>query len=162
MRALLLGYSSIARRRVLPAMARAGLCVVDVASKGSAAQVRLPTGMSGDVYADYQQALERSPAELVYVSTPNNVHATLATGALERGRHVIVDKPLATSLADVKSLVQLARNSDRLLAEATVNGYHAQFSAARAAFRESDDAPRHLTASFTMPDLASGNYRHDP
>jgi scyllo-inositol 2-dehydrogenase (NADP+) len=46
---------------------------------------------------------------LVVVSTPNDTHAPLARAALEAGKHVVVDKPFATKVADGEALVALAK-----------------------------------------------------
>ncbi|WP_163602947.1 Gfo/Idh/MocA family oxidoreductase, partial [Klebsiella pneumoniae] len=46
---------------------------------------------------------------LVVITTPNDTHAPLARRALEAGKHVVIDKPFATSLADGEALVALAK-----------------------------------------------------
>ncbi len=62
------------------------------------------------------EALIADPSiDLVVVSTPNDTHVALARAALEAGKHVVVDKPLATSLADAEALVTLARDKGRML-----------------------------------------------
>ena len=54
--------------------------------------------------------------ELVVVGTPNGTHFPLAEAALQAGKHVVVDKPLATSSGEIVSLTRLARAQGRLLA----------------------------------------------
>ena len=54
-------------------------------------------------------------AELVVIVTPNRLHATIATAALEAGFHVACDKPLATSLDEARALADVHARSDRLL-----------------------------------------------
>lgn len=49
------------------------------------------------------------------IATPATTHATLALEALERGLHVLVEKPLATSSADGEKLCAAARAADRVL-----------------------------------------------
>ena len=53
--------------------------------------------------------------ELVVVATPDSTHALLARMALEAGKHVIVDKPLAMSAAEAAKLVAFARERNRML-----------------------------------------------
>src|SRR5436305_605400 len=48
------------------------------------------------------ELIERS--DVVAVSTPNHTHAPLAAAALDAGRHVVVDKPLALSAAEAEAL----------------------------------------------------------
>jgi NDP-hexose-3-ketoreductase len=140
---LILGHSSIARRRVIPALRRAGFSEVEVATRG-----------------DYENAIDASSAPLVYVSTVNASHARLARRALERGKHVIVDKPAALSLSDVEELVRIARDRLLVIAEANVWGWHPQIAAARALFESPRPPALRIAASFTMPLWAPGNFRH--
>jgi predicted dehydrogenase len=55
--------------------------------------------------------LKSSEVDLVLILTSMNEHARLASAALEAGKHVLVEKPLATSLEDAMSLVVLAKRS---------------------------------------------------
>ena len=47
--------------------------------------------------------------ELVVVSTPNETHLSLATRALEAGKHVVIDKPFTATSADALTLIDLAK-----------------------------------------------------
>ncbi len=158
MRTLVLGDSSIFRRRVLPALLSLGVDRIDVASLSRTKPP--PDPARGRVFGDYFEALGSSDAELVYVSTANHRHAELVEAALESGRHVVVDKPAAISLADVERLVAVSRRRGRLLAEATVFGYHPQFAAARRVFEEAGESPSRLLAVFSFPPLPPENFRH--
>jgi len=60
-------------------------------------------------------AIERDDVEVVLVLTSMNEHAFVAKQALEAGRHVLVEKPMATSLDDARELIELARATGRLL-----------------------------------------------
>jgi predicted dehydrogenase len=62
--------------------------------------------------------------DLVSIVTPNHLHYAPARMALEHGFHVVVDKPLALSLAEAKSLSQTVDETGRLLAVThTYSGY---------------------------------------
>ncbi|AUX44414.1 oxidoreductase [Sorangium cellulosum] len=160
MKVLLLGNSSLVRRRVLPALARLGVRDIDVASVSRGADVALPPGATGRRYDDYRAALERSDAALVYVSTVNSTHEELAEGALDRGFHVVVDKPACLSVEASRRLVRLARQRGRCLAEATVYGYHPLYREVRRIFSEAGRSPTRLTATFSFPPLHPDNYRY--
>jgi predicted dehydrogenase len=54
--------------------------------------------------------------DLVVIATPSATHAALAADALRAGKHVVVDKPFALSLAEARDLAALAQNVDRRLA----------------------------------------------
>ncbi len=55
-------------------------------------------------------------ADAVVIATPTNTHFSLAKAALEAGKHVLVEKPLAGSVEDAEALVALAKKHGRLLA----------------------------------------------
>ena len=53
--------------------------------------------------------------QLVVVATPNDTHVPIATQALEAGKHVVIDKPFAPTLAEAKQLVALAKKQQRIV-----------------------------------------------
>jgi predicted dehydrogenase len=71
------------------------------------------------IYDDFQSMAEQEAArddgiEAVSIVTPNHVHFAAASAFLERGIHVICDKPLTSNLVDAKKLVQVAKDSKGL------------------------------------------------
>ncbi|KXS93890.1 hypothetical protein AC578_1694 [Pseudocercospora eumusae] len=66
---------------------------------------------------------ERHP-EAAIVCTPNHTHVAVATELLRAGIHVLVEKPLATSIEDGKKLIETAKDSDRHL----IAGHHRRFN----------------------------------
>ena len=58
----------------------------------------------------------RDPSvDLVDIVTPNHLHADMAVTALAAGKHVLLEKPMATTLADAERLVAAAERSGRYL-----------------------------------------------
>jgi scyllo-inositol 2-dehydrogenase (NADP+) len=55
------------------------------------------------------------PVDLVVIATPNTSHHPIATQGLLAGRHVVIDKPFATTLAEAEELVRLAKQQRRVL-----------------------------------------------
>src|ERR1017187_3688967 len=159
MKVLLIGYSSISKRRVIPALLSLGAESVDVASLSKSAwewSSYLPLRM----FRDYDQALDQTDAQAVYVSTVNSQHARWARKALQSGFHVIVDKPAFLSVAETQELIELAHRNQRCLAEATVYGCHPSISTARKAFEQAGSSPTHLLAVFSYPPVSFDNYRN--
>ncbi len=80
----------------------------------------LALGLEKDrVYTDYQSMATQEAArpdgvEAVAIVTPNNMHAGPAVAFLDRGIHVICDKPLAASSADAKSMAEAVTRSGAL------------------------------------------------
>jgi len=68
-----------------------------------------------DVARDYRVLLARPDIDIVSVALPNHLHAPVALAALRAGKHVMLDKPMATSAGDATRLVAAARRRRRLL-----------------------------------------------
>ena len=66
-------------------------------------------------YAELDEALAAEKAQAVFVCSPNNLHAEYALKALQAGRHVFVEKPLALNLADVDKMIATAEEANLLL-----------------------------------------------
>ncbi|MBC2666750.1 oxidoreductase [Novosphingobium flavum] len=61
------------------------------------------------------ELLTRPDIDLVVVASPDELHAGHALAALAAGKHVVVDKPFATSLADARRVVEAAERSGKML-----------------------------------------------
>jgi predicted dehydrogenase len=59
-------------------------------------------------FGDYRRLLALEDMEAVHICTPNNLHYRMARQALEAGKHVICEKPLATVTSEARELVELA------------------------------------------------------
>jgi predicted dehydrogenase len=66
-------------------------------------------------YADALQAAREAEADAVIVCIPNNLHAPVTLAALASGKHVLVEKPMALSLADAEAMVAAAERGRRAL-----------------------------------------------
>jgi predicted dehydrogenase len=62
-----------------------------------------------NAYTDYQAIIEDKDIEVVHVASPNHLHYEQAKAALEAGKHVVCEKPLAMNPAQSAELVSLAR-----------------------------------------------------
>src|SRR6266478_5603816 len=68
---------------------------------------------------------------LIVIATPNDTHFAFARQCLEAGRDVVVDKPFTTTLAEAATLVQLAKDTGRLLTVYQNRRYDGDFQAIR-------------------------------
>jgi predicted dehydrogenase len=64
--------------------------------------------------ADWRELVADPLVEVVSITTPNQFHAEMAISALEAGKHVWCEKPMATSLADAERMAAAARASGRV------------------------------------------------
>jgi predicted dehydrogenase len=67
------------------------------------------------LHHDHQELLAREDLDAISVCTPNHLHAPVAIAALERGRHVLCEKPLARSGPEAEAIVQAAIQAGRVL-----------------------------------------------
>jgi predicted dehydrogenase len=111
-------------------------------------------------FSSYDEALERSEAQAVYISTHNSLHSRLVMDALDSGRHVAVDKPAFLNTTEATAALDLARSRGLVLAEATVWNEHPRAAAMKRLF-EAEGGPTRLSACFSFPPLPPGNFRMD-
>ncbi len=126
----ILGLAKIARTHVIPALAGVkGLKLCAIASR-DAVKVRqfcaqLPD--SPQPYNDYEALLE-SDLDAVYIPLPNDGHIPWTLAALERGKHVLCEKPLALSIESLAALDAAQRRYPHLkVMEAFMYGFHPQW-----------------------------------
>jgi len=91
------------------------LRAIATATEASAAAAR-EAFPNATVYTDYRRLLEDPQIDVVDVVAPTYLHRQLAGDALRAGKHLLLEKPMAPSVAECDELIQLARDSDRLLA----------------------------------------------
>jgi predicted dehydrogenase len=71
-----------------------------------------------DRYTDYNQMYEQSEAEIIYLATTHIVHFEHTLSAIQHGKHVLCEKPMAMSYEETKGLVDAAREKNVFLMEA--------------------------------------------
>ena len=57
-------------------------------------------------YTDYEQMLAQAPLDVIVVATPNHLHHPMTLAALDAGKHVLCDKPLALNAAQAREMVE--------------------------------------------------------
>jgi len=67
----------------------------------------------GAGYTDYRKMLERKDLDAVVVATPDSHHFAPARDALEAGKHILVEKPFTTSVAEADELIRISEESKR-------------------------------------------------
>ena len=67
------------------------------------------------VYVDYKELLADPAIEVVHVCTPNRSHSFITVDALEAGKHVMCEKPMAINSAEAKKMVDAAERTGKLL-----------------------------------------------
>ncbi|MCZ2389907.1 MAG: Gfo/Idh/MocA family oxidoreductase [Acidobacteria bacterium] len=102
----------------------AGICDLDAAT---AKRVAFENGTTA--FTDWRDLLERVDA--VSIATPTETHADIASTFLEAGKHVLVEKPIASTLADAERMIAAARGSGAKLMVGHLERYNPAMVALR-------------------------------
>jgi predicted dehydrogenase len=121
-----LGAANIARKAVIPAIqASSNGTVAAIASREqSRAQQAADAANIPEVYADYTALLSSPTVDAVYIPLPNSEHYPWTIAALEAGKHVLCEKPLALDAQQASEMVAAADKAGLLLAEAFMYRHH--------------------------------------
>ena len=112
-----IGCGGIAQEAHLPNYAReqqARLVAVADIDEGRAREVAARFNVP-NVYSDYRQLLARDDIQAVSVCTPNYLHAEQAIAALQAGKHVLCEKPMAISLGQAQEMIAAAAATSKQL-----------------------------------------------
>ena len=128
-----------------------------------------------EVVTDYRKLLARDDIDVISVAVPNYLHASVALDALRAGKHVMLDKPMATNARDAAKLVQEAKkrgvlfmvgqnfrfNSDTQTARQIVErGTLGEVYHAKTSWRRRAGIPR-IGSWFTQKRFAGGGCTYD-
>jgi predicted dehydrogenase len=80
----------------------------------------------GQAFGSYAELLAVPDVDVVYVSLPNHLHAEWTIRALDAGKHVLCEKPLALSVDDVDAISVAVERTDRIAVEAFMYLHHPQ------------------------------------
>ncbi len=158
MKILILGFSSLSIRKIIPALKKSSkkfkfeICSVSKSKKSIG---------ESKWFRNYNVALTKSNADIVYISLQNSKHFYWAKKFLENKFHVIIDKPATLSLKEAKELVGIAKKNKKLLSEAVIFNYHAQFKQLLKEITNKDKLESVLS-NFKIPQLPKNNFRNFP
>lgn len=130
----ILGAARFARDHMAPAIhaargAELAALATSDPSKAAAFEAFAP-GLN--VYSDYEAMLADEAIQAVYIPLPNHLHVHWTLKALEAGKHVLCEKPIALGEGDFDRLIAARDTVGKLAAEAFMITHHPQFARARA------------------------------
>jgi predicted dehydrogenase len=140
--------------RRVPGVAVAAVAARDPARAGRfAARYGIPR-----VHQSYAALLDDPAIDAVYIPLPNSLHAEWTIRALQAGKHVLCEKPLAANAAEAERMAAAAGAAGRLLAEAFHYRYHPLAARLKAILDSSEIGEiQHLEAEFSVPLLRPGS-----
>lgn len=112
----LIGASDIASTRVLPAMRGLGHQVHGVCSGSAQRATQYAASHGLELGTSDLEQLLASDIDAVYISSRNGEHASQAQAAAAAGKHVLLEKPIATTLQDAQAVVDACQRAGVVLA----------------------------------------------
>ena len=111
-----IGCGAIAQRRHIPeAVANPNSKVVALADPVKDRVDELATKYGAKGYTDYHAMLKDPEIDAVVVAGPNATHAAMSIDALKAGKHVLVEKPMATTREDARAMMDTAEKTGKFL-----------------------------------------------
>lgn len=161
----ILGTGNIARKfcRGLTHCRRGFAAAVGSRNEQAAAQFAGEFGIQR-FYSSYAQMLACRQLDAVYLALPNSMHSEWTIRALEAGKHVLCEKPIAASEAEAIAMFEAARGARRVLVEAFMYRAHPQTQEVIDKVRVSAIGQLKLvrTSFCYHTDRIAGNPRFDP
>jgi myo-inositol 2-dehydrogenase/D-chiro-inositol 1-dehydrogenase/scyllo-inositol 2-dehydrogenase (NAD+) len=159
-----LGVAKIATAKVIPAIQRARHCeVVAIASRdGVRASAAAAAHGIRRSYDSYEALLADPDVDAVYIPLPNHLHVPWTTRAAEAGKHVLCEKPLASTLEEAWRIQAAADGSSGALVMGVMRRFDAGFARAAERIRAGDIGdPVFVRSTGRGPGLPP-EWAHDP
>lgn len=94
------------------------------APKAQAQITKYSLGANVKAYGSYEELLADKDIDVIYTALPNGLHARWVIAALEAGKHVLVEKPVAATAADVRLIKEAAERAGKAVLEAMHWRFH--------------------------------------
>jgi len=123
----IIGCGGIATQKHMPSLSKinevelVAFCDIEI-DKAKDAQKAFGTEDS-KVYEDYKLLLEDKAIDVIHVCTPNKSHSVISVDALESGKHVMCEKPMAINAEEAQKMVDAAKRSNKKLTVGYQNRY---------------------------------------
>ncbi len=112
----IIGCGAIAQRRHIPeCVANPDSKLVALADPAKARVDELAAKFGAVAFTDYRELLKSPDVDAVVVAGPNSMHASMSMEALALGKHVLCEKPMATTRQDAAAMVKAAAESKQYL-----------------------------------------------
>jgi predicted dehydrogenase len=105
LRIAVIGAGAIAQRNAAEAAASGAASIAGVFDVNSKVARDMALRMKTNVFGSFEQVLDSPDVEAVLMSTPHHLHKSMTIAAAAKGKHVMVEKPLATTMADADEMI---------------------------------------------------------
>ena len=157
----LIGAGWIATKAIAPAMHAAPNAIVQAVASRDPKRSQSLNPIT--IHNSYEALINDPLVDAVYISLPNHLHCEWSVKALNAGKHVLCEKPFAMNVAEVETMVQAARDNNRILVEAVSSMWHPRIVQLVEHVRNGNIGELiSINSSFTFPAEIEGNYRNSP
>jgi 1,5-anhydro-D-fructose reductase (1,5-anhydro-D-mannitol-forming) len=159
------GTGRIAGTEIAPAITAAANSTLAAVSSRDSLRARDFATQHGaaSAYGDFRAMLDDPAVDAVYIATPNSLHADQVVQAAEAGKHVLCDKPLATTVSDAERAVAACRAADVRLGVTFQTRNHEGMSDVRQLLADGEIGAVRLVQIEVSPGRAlPGGWRTDP
>ncbi|WP_019994371.1 Gfo/Idh/MocA family protein [Aureimonas ureilytica] len=159
----ILSGAKIAREQVIPGIVKAEGCVLSaIASRDLSRAEDLARHFGArHAFGSYDALLASPEVDAVYIPLPTSQHVEWARRAIEAGKHVLVEKPLALRAEDIEPLIAARDRAGVEVAEAFMVRYHPQWALVRDWIAQGRIGRlRHVQGAFSYYNVDPANMRN--
>lgn len=153
-----LGAGSIATKALTPAVNAAKNATLQAVASRDV--IRSQSLEPVKVHSTYQDLLDDPEIDAVYISLANHQHCEWSIKALQAGKHVLCEKPIAMDAKEARLMADAAKENNRMIVEAVWTRWHPRFVRMVELVQSGAIGEiKAIDASFTFPGSLEGNYR---
>ncbi|MDG5786141.1 Gfo/Idh/MocA family oxidoreductase [Evansella sp. AB-P1] len=146
-----LGYARIAENSVIPPMLESDFAEF-YALASSSEEKRKACKEKFDckrIYESYEELLEDKEIQAVYIPLPNSLHKEWAIKAMEKGKHVLCEKPMALNETEALEMIEVSKKNNVILMEAFMYKYTSRIQLVEEVLEKGILGEiKHITSSF--------------
>lgn len=115
----IIGCGGIANGKHMPSLAKLGnvemVAFCDIIEEKAKEAAKKFGTLNAKYYTDYKELLADKSIDVIHVCTPNKSHSFITVDALEAGKHVMCEKPMAKTTEEAKVMVEAAKRTGKKL-----------------------------------------------
>ncbi len=136
LKAAVIGVGSMGRNHARVYRELDGVDLVGVADQNASTATKVGSTYTAPHFTDYKQMVEECKPDLVTLAVPTVLHYEVACDLIERGIHVLVEKPITSTLEEGEKLVELAKQRGITLAVGHIERFNPAIMELRRRLRE--------------------------
>ena len=141
---LIIGYSSLVKRRIISTLIRNKISY-DIASRSK----KQKDTNAENWYHGYNNGINNSNADIAYISLPNSLHYNWAIKSLNKNFHTLIDKPATLNLKQLNKLIYTSKKKKKVLSESVFFNYHLQIQSTLDKIKK--NKVKRVNANFLIP-----------